>query len=130
MRERLEVLVRQEEAARLRRLSVDRAGDPRGFVRADATWNAAHRQLAAGVVEAVRAMGLLREASKALRGTGYAINRFPLQEGVLRVELTGGPDSPLEFLQVTAAAEALRAVLDDFHSATGVEVRMPDELLR
>ena len=100
LREELEHLVRQEEATRLRRLELDRNADPQGYVRADAAWAAATRQLAAAAREALRETGLLRDASRALRGTGYTITRFPLEDGVLRVELAGGPDNPVEFLHV------------------------------
>lgn len=129
MREQLEALIRQEEATRRQRLAMDRAADSRGFARADAAWNAAHRQLSAAVRDALRETGLLREASRALRGTGYTVARFPLEEGTLTVELAGGPDNPVEFLHVPSATEALRRLLDEFHAATGLEVRMPEQLL-
>lgn len=129
IRRQLEDLIRQEEAARLHRLEVNRAHDPQGFARADAAWATAARRLAAATREALRETGLLRDASRALRGTGYTIARFPLEDGVLRVELGGGPDNPVEFLHVPSGTDALRTLLDEFYAATGLEVRMPDELL-
>jgi hypothetical protein len=129
LRDQLAPLIRQEEATRLRRLELDRAADPQAFARADAAWAAATRQLAAATREALRETGLLREGSRALRGTGYTITRFPLEEGVMRVELAGGPDNPVEFLHVPSATDALRTLLDDFYATTGLEVRMPDELI-
>jgi hypothetical protein len=129
LREQLEDLIRAEEATRLHRLALDRAHDPPGYARADTAWAAATRQLAAAAREALRETGLLRDASRALRGTGYTITRFPLEDGVLRVELAGGPDNPVEFLHVPSATDALRRLLDDFHATTGLEVRMPDELV-
>ena len=128
MRNKLEPLIRDEERARLRRLGIDRAADPAGYRRADAAWTAAHRQLAAAAREAVRTMGLLRDAGRALQGTGYSVGRIPLEDGVLRLELSGGPESPTDFLYVPVAAGALRTVLDEFHAATGLEVQMPSEL--
>jgi hypothetical protein len=129
LREQLEDLIRAEETTRLHRLALDRARDPQGYARADAAWGAATRQLAAAAREALRETGLLRDASRALRGTGYTIARFPLEDGVLRVELAGSPDNPVEFLHVPSATDALRRLLDDFHATTGLEVRMPDELV-
>jgi hypothetical protein len=129
LRDQLEDLIRQEEATRLHRLALDRAHDPSAYARADATWAAATRQLAAAAREALRETGLLRDASRALRGTGYTITRFPLEDGVMHVELAGGPDNPVEFLHVPSATDALRRLLDDFHAGTGLEVRMPDELI-
>jgi hypothetical protein len=129
LRRQLEDLIRQEEATRLHRLELDRGRDPQGFARADAAWAAASRRLAAAAREALRETGLLRDASRALRGTGYTITRFPLEDGVLHVELAGGPDNPVEFLHVPVATDALRTLLDDFYTTTGLEVRMPDELI-
>jgi hypothetical protein len=129
LRDQLAPLIRQEEATRLRRLELDRAADPQAFARADTAWAAATRQLAAAAREALRETGLLREGSRALRGTGYTITRFPLEEGVMRVELAGGPDNPVEFLHVPSATDALRTLLDDFYATTGLEIRMPDELI-
>ena len=128
MRQHLEPLIEAEEQARLDRLAVDRAADPVGYVRADATWRAAHQQLEAAAREALRERGFVREAAYALRGTGYTLGRIPLSDGLLLPELAGGPDTPVEYLHVPSAALALRTLLDDFHAATGIEVRMPDAL--
>ena len=129
LRDQLADLIRQEEATRLHRLELDRSRDPLGFARADAAWTAATRRLAAAAREAMRETGLMRDASRALRGTGYTITRFPLEDGVLHVELAGGPDNPVEFLHVPSGTDALRTLLDEFYATTGLEVRMPDELL-
>ncbi len=129
LRQQLEPLIHEEETTRLRRLEWDRAGDPLGFAHVDTAWGAATRRLAAAAREALRETGLLRDGSRALRGTGYTITRFPLEDGVLRVELAGGPDNPVEFLHVPPATDALRTLLDDFYTRTGLEIRMPDELL-
>jgi hypothetical protein len=129
VRQQLEPLIRQEEEARLRRLAIDRLANPPAFARADSVWTNAYRQLSAAVREALRETGLLREAGRALRGTGYTVARFPLEDGTLRIELVGGPDTPVEFLHLPSATDQLRTLLDEFYATTGLEVRMPDELL-
>jgi hypothetical protein len=129
MRQHLEPLIQAEEATRLAHLAVDHAAAPAAARRAAAAHTAAHQALAAASREAIREAGLLRAVGRALAGTGYTVRRIPLEDGLLRLELDGGPDTPVEYLHVPSAALALRALLDDFYATTGLEVRMPEELL-
>src|SRR5436305_2370939 len=118
MRQTIEQLLRAVEGARRTRAALDHAADPAAWACADQAHLEAVGRLDREIQEAARRLGLLRDLSRALAGTGFAVARigFDPLDSHLRVELAGGPATPAQRRAVArpAVAERLHRLGDDF----------------
>jgi hypothetical protein len=133
MRPQIEQLVAAQRQARAERAAVDQAEEPRDWAQADLDLSAATGELTNLVLEAARRLGLVRDLSRALGGTGWAVGRLAFESDVpqLHVEIQGGPDHPAERRRATdpATAERIRTVTEEFYSRTGMEIIFPYDRL-
>jgi hypothetical protein len=133
MRNEIEQLIAAYRQARAERAAIDRDAEPRTWAQADLDLSAAGGELGNAVREAIRKLGLVRDLSRALGGTGFAVARiaFEAESGHVIVELSGGPDNPAEARRAAdpATTDRVRTVTEDFYSRTGVEVAFPYDRL-
>jgi hypothetical protein len=133
MRNEIEQLIAIYTQARREREAIDRDAEPRTWAQADLDLSAAGGQLGNAVREAARKLGIVRDLSRALGGTGFAVARvaFVPESHHLVVELSGGPDNSTEARRAAdpATADRVRTVTEDFFSRTGVEVAFPYDRL-
>ena len=133
MRNEIEHLIAAYREARGARTAIDRDAEPRAWAQADLDLSAAGGELGNAVREAIRKLGLVRDLSRALGGTGFAVGRvaFEAGSGHVTVDLGGGPDNPVEARRAAdpATADRVRAVTEEFFSRTGVEVAFPYDRL-
>jgi hypothetical protein len=133
MRQQIEALIAEYEAVVRERQGIDRVAEPRVWAEVDLDCSAAAGRLGGEVREAARKLGLTRDLSRALAGTGYGVARlaFDPDHRHLGVELHGGPSTPGERRKAAdpATVDHLRAVTEDFFSRTGIEVTFPYDRL-
>jgi hypothetical protein len=133
MRNEIEQLIAAYRHARGERAAIDRDAEPRAWAQADLDLSAASGELGNAVREAIRRLGLVRDLSRALGGTGFAVARvaFVAESGHVIVELSGGPDNPAEARRAAdpTTTDRVRTVTEDFFSRTGVEVAFPYDRL-
>src|SRR5690349_5778492 len=133
MRQTIEQLIRALAGARRTRQALDYAADPAGWAVADQAVMEATGRLAREAQEAARRLGLVRDLSRALAGTGFAVARvaFDALDTRLEVELEAGPDTPAQRHQAALPTTAARihALADEFFSQTGLELAFPYERL-
>src|SRR3954466_2717329 len=108
MRQTIEQLIRAVEGARRTRQGIDYDSDPAAWAVADQAVMEATGRLAREAQESVRRLGLVRDLSRALAGTGFAVARvaFDTLDTRLLVELQGGPDTPPQRRQAVLPATA------------------------
>src|SRR5262249_1829296 len=103
------------------------------WVLADQAVMEATGRLAREAQEAARRQGLVRDLSRALAGTGFAVARvaFDSLDTRLQVELEGGPETAAQRRQAAlpATAAGIRTLADEFFSQTGLELAFPYEQL-
>ena len=133
MRQQIEALIQQYDEVVRERQAIDRVAEPRVWAEVDLDCSAAAGRLGGEVREAARKLGLTRDLSRALAGTGYGVARlaFDPDHRHLVVELHGGPSTPAERRAAAdpAVAERVRAFTEDFFSRAGVEVTFPYDRL-
>jgi hypothetical protein len=133
MRNEIEQLIAAYRQARGEREAIDRDAEPRAWAQADLDLSAASGQLGNEVREAARKLGIVRDLSRALAGTGFAVARvaFVPESSHLAVELSGGPDNAAEARRAAdpATTDRVRTVTEEFFSRTGVEVDFPYDRL-
>ncbi len=133
LRPEIEGLVAAYVAARIEREAMDRATAPRDWAQADLDLSAAAGELGNAVREAARKLSLVRDLSRALAGTGVAVNRLLFEPEIphLLVELYGRPDGPAEQRRAAdpLTTDRVRAVTEEFFSRSGMEVAFPYDRL-
>ncbi|HMA38237.1 MAG TPA: hypothetical protein VKY74_27560 [Chloroflexia bacterium] len=133
MRREIEGLSAAYHQARQACQALDRDREPRAWAQADLDRSAAAGHLGNAVRDAARRLGLVRELSRTLAGTGYAVERlgFDAAGPQLTIDLDGGPETAAE--QHNAAdpilADRIRSVTEEFYSRTGVEILFPYDRL-
>src|SRR5690349_1022413 len=108
MRQNIEQHIRALESARRTRQGIDYDTDPAAWAVADQALMEATGRLAREAQEAARRLGLVRDLSRALAGTGFAVARvaFDSLDTRLQVELEGGPETPAQRWQAALPATA------------------------
>lgn len=133
LRDEIEGLIATYRAARIEREAVDRAAAPRDWAQADLDLSAAAGELGNTVRDVARRLSLVRELSRALAGTGVAVNRLLFEPEVpqLVVELYGRPDGPTEARRAAdpLTSDRVRTVTEEFFSRSGMEVAFPYDQL-
>ncbi|HUS17432.1 MAG TPA: hypothetical protein VM536_20745 [Chloroflexia bacterium] len=134
MRNEIERLIAEFQDARRAHQAIDRDAEPRSWAQADLDAGEAASELSNAMREAARKLGLVRELSRALAGTGLAVGRLAFDPAThhLQVELNGYPESPAEQRRAAdpATTDRVRTVTEDFFGRTGIEVAFPYSSLR